>query len=262
MVDITSDHPRRASLEARKKIADASKAGLLADSAMIAHGRGEAFDYLLGEKTSNPAKRAIREAAALLNGAKNPIISVNGNVVALASLEILRVAAAINCNIEVNLYYRTESRINGLCGILSDKKEALLCEDVPAIWSGSNKEWFSAVKNIRILGKDADEKIPNLNGPRAMVCSDGILNADVVLVPLEDGDRCEALETCGVRVLNIDLNPLSRSARYATITVVDEITRALPLLFEEIQKRPRKDQKWSNEKNLTQSLSVMLDMLK
>ncbi|NMC89936.1 MAG: DUF137 domain-containing protein, partial [Methanomicrobiales archaeon] len=48
------------------------------------------------------------------------------------------------------------------------------------------------------------------------------------LVPLEDGDRCEALRAMGKAVVTIDLNPLSRTARTATLTIVDELTRALP----------------------------------
>jgi 4-phosphopantoate--beta-alanine ligase len=52
--------------------------------------------------------------------------------------------------------------------------------------------------------------------------------ADVVLVPLEDGDRCEVLVGMGKKVIAIDLNPLSRTAKTATLTVVDEVTRALP----------------------------------
>ncbi len=47
MADIPASHPRRASLLRRKSLVDAAKLGLLADSALIAHGRGEAFDYLL-----------------------------------------------------------------------------------------------------------------------------------------------------------------------------------------------------------------------
>jgi 4-phosphopantoate--beta-alanine ligase len=53
-------------------------------------------------------------------------------------------------------------------------------------------------------------------------------SADVILVPLEDGDRCEALVGMGKTVIAIDLNPLSRTARKATLTIVDELTRALP----------------------------------
>jgi len=47
-------------------------------------------------------------------------------------------------------------------------------------------------------------------------------------VPLEDGDRCEALVKMGKTVIALDLNPLSRTARMATLTIVDELTRALP----------------------------------
>jgi 4-phosphopantoate--beta-alanine ligase len=57
---------------------------------------------------------------------------------------------------------------------------------------------------------------------------EGIFSADTVLVPLEDGDRCAALVSLGKRVIAIDLNPLSRTARTATLAVVDELTRALP----------------------------------
>ena len=60
MEDIPDSHPRRASLLARQSLVDAAAEGLLADSAMIAHGRGEAFDYLLGEATSESAMGAIR----------------------------------------------------------------------------------------------------------------------------------------------------------------------------------------------------------
>ena len=63
MGDIPQNHPRRSSLLARQKLVDAAADGLLADSAMIAHGRGEAFDYLLGERTSDSAKNAVHEAS-------------------------------------------------------------------------------------------------------------------------------------------------------------------------------------------------------
>ncbi len=61
-----------------------------------------------------------------------------------------------------------------------------------------------------------------------MVQERGMFSADVVLVPLEDGDRCEALVGMGKTVIAIDLNPLSRTARSATLTIVDELTRAVP----------------------------------
>ena len=48
MGEIPDSHPRKRSLLSREKIVQGSEKGLLAKSAMIAHGRGEAFDYLLG----------------------------------------------------------------------------------------------------------------------------------------------------------------------------------------------------------------------
>ena len=79
MGDIPDSHPRKDSLLARAKLTEAAVEGLLAESAMIAHGRGEAFDYLLGEKTSESASQAIRETAARLLNAERPVISLNGN---------------------------------------------------------------------------------------------------------------------------------------------------------------------------------------
>jgi 4-phosphopantoate--beta-alanine ligase len=48
----------------------------------------------------------------------------------------------------------------------------------------------------------------------------------VVFVPLEDGDRAQALTKLGKTVLTVDLNPLSRTAVASTVTIVDEVTRA------------------------------------
>ena len=42
MVEIPDGHPRKASLMARQRMVEAARIGLLAESAMIAHGRGEA----------------------------------------------------------------------------------------------------------------------------------------------------------------------------------------------------------------------------
>ena len=89
---IPKSHPRYESLVLRDKIVKASEKGYLADSAMIAHGRGEAFDYLIGEKTTYPAKRAMYVAVAALLLSDNPVISVNGNATALAIDEIIELA--------------------------------------------------------------------------------------------------------------------------------------------------------------------------
>src|SRR2546422_4593523 len=82
---IPRSHPRYGSLVTREKLVTAWKAGIVVPEGLIAHGRGEAFDYLLGEETSAPALVAEKAAAAFLVRAKSPVISVNGNVAALAA---------------------------------------------------------------------------------------------------------------------------------------------------------------------------------
>ena len=107
MGEIPDSHPRKASLLARAKLTEAASQGLLAESALIAHRRGEAFDYLLGEKTSKSASLAIRETAARLLNAERPVISLNGNTTVLAGEQAVMAAAIIGCPVEVNIYYRT-----------------------------------------------------------------------------------------------------------------------------------------------------------
>ena len=51
MTQCSDSHPRKNSLERRYKLEEASLKDYLQCTAMIAHGRGETFDYLLGEKT-------------------------------------------------------------------------------------------------------------------------------------------------------------------------------------------------------------------
>jgi 4-phosphopantoate--beta-alanine ligase len=66
-------------------------------------------------------------------------------------------------------------------------------------------------KGVKTLyGVRPDARIPGLDSDRALCEKKGIYTADVVLVPLEDGDRCQALRM-GKTVIAIDLNP-SRSA--------------------------------------------------
>ena len=79
-----------------------------------------------------------------------------------------------------------------------------------------------------VLGENPDASVPGLEHARALATRGGIYDADVVLIPLEDGDRCEALVAMGKKVIAIDLNPLSRTARKATVSIVDNILRAVP----------------------------------
>ena len=78
---------------------------------------GEAFDYLLGEKTGKAAKKAIKAAAQLLQ-AQNPVISVNGNIAALCPKQIVKLANQTKAKIEVNLFYANEKRKQAIIKIL------------------------------------------------------------------------------------------------------------------------------------------------
>ena len=256
MGDIPQSHPRRASLLARQRLVDAAASGLLADSALIAHGRGEAFDYLLGERTSDSARLAIREVAARLLAAERPVISVNGNTVVLAGKAAIRIAASLSCPIEVNLYYRTPERIEKLLTGLEEMRAEVASEAPPN--DGTQAQWSDSVKAIQILGAESDGRIEGLEGPRALCSRIGIEAADTVLVPLEDGDRCEALMALGKQVLVVDLNPLSRTARRATITIVDEVSRALDLLSAALLTNPEPAD-FDNSANLRAALQVMAE---
>ena len=75
--------------------------------------------------------------------------------------------------------------------------------------------------------------MPGLDHARALCSKSGVASADVVLIPLEDGDRAEALRAWDKHVIAIDLNPLARTSRTAHVTLVDELTRALPVISEE-----------------------------
>jgi len=59
---------------------------VVAEAGLIAHGRGECFDYIIGEKTTSMARNAIKAAVATLIIAEKPVISVNGNIAARAEL--------------------------------------------------------------------------------------------------------------------------------------------------------------------------------
>ena len=233
MVLPPKDHPRYKSLLAREKLVDASE--FVAKQGLIAHGRGEAFDYLLGEQTCLPALSAIKAAATALIEAKRPVISVNGNVVALAAREVARLSEISGAKVEVNLFHRTPERVAGLSKMM--KKVG-----------------------IDALGANADDKIPGLSSERAKCCSDGIGSADVVLVPLEDGDRCEALVNMGKKVITIDLNPLSRTAQTAHITIVDELTRCLPLLSDFVKENKGLDS-FNNKQCLSDVLNYMAERI-
>ncbi|MFH1586689.1 MAG: phosphopantothenate/pantothenate synthetase [Candidatus Diapherotrites archaeon] len=237
---IPKKHPRSKSLIERHKIEEGMKMGIVTPTGMVAQGRGEAFDYLLGERTVAPARGAISAAAALFLLSDFPVISVNGNTTVLCGKEIVALSKALSCPIEVNLFYR------------SRKREKLI-----------EKEFRKL--GVKILGVDARKKLKGLESKRAMVDSKGIWKSDAVLVMLEDGDRTEALRRNGKKVVAIDLNPLSRTAKKANISIVDNCTRAVSLLTKEIRKLKKKKNPelrriikgFNNNRNLKQCVNLI-----
>ncbi len=230
---IPRSHPRYESLLTRDRIVEGIENGITSMHGLIAQGRGEAFDYLMGENTSDSALLAEKVAAAVMLLAKRPVISVNGNVAALVPQDIIRLGEIVNAPLEVNLFHRTEDRVNKI------------------------------INHLRRLGAKkifikTDALIPGLEHDRAKVDADGIFGADAVLVPLEDGDRCTALVGMGKTVIAIDLNPLSRTAQSAHVTVVDNVVRAIPNMvkFAIELKNSRKDaiqrsiKEFDNKENL------------
>ena len=202
--EIPEDHPRYQSLLTRHRIEHGVDLGITSKQGLIAEGRGEAFDYLLGEETLPSADEAARAAAAHLLLADHAVLSVNGNVAALVPGEVVDLAAATGADVEVNLFNRTDERM-------------------AAIAEHLREHGADGVK-----GLTADGRIPGLSHERAKVDADGIGDADVVVVPLEDGDRAEALGAMGKTEIVIDLNPMSRSAQVAAVPIVDNIIRAVP----------------------------------
>ena len=238
---IPSDHPRAKSLYTREMLVNGFRRGLVVPEGLIAHGRGEAYDYLLGERTTETAQRAIKAAAAILLLSNRPVISVNGNTAALCSNTVVELAKVTGATIEVNIFYRTKEREMAIEAELE----------------------MHGAKKVLGVGSKASSRIPELQSERRHVDPDGIYTADTVLVPLEDGDRTEALVKMNKTVITIDLNPLSRTSRAANITIVDNVVRAMPVLVEAASKlRGTKSLRkiaddFNNRKNLSESIKVL-----
>ncbi|NAT09951.1 phosphopantothenate/pantothenate synthetase [ANME-1 cluster archaeon AG-394-G06] len=242
---IPKTHPRYESLKKREKLVAGLEAGITGKQGLIAHGRGEAFDYLIGERTLNSARKATEAAAALLLIAQKPVISVNGNVAALVTKEIIELSKLINAPLEVNIFYRTEERARRIKARLEEQGAA------------------------KVLGDKADARIPGIDHARAKVDPEGIYSADVVLAPLEDGDRCEALIKMGKKVITVDLNPLSRTSRFATVSIVDDIERAMGNLIAIIKEKKNGKANlaalldgYDNRMNLRDCVKEIVDRLK
>jgi len=244
---IPKSHPRAKSLLIREKLVNGFDTGLVAKEGLLAQGRGEAFDYLLGEKTGKTATRAIKAAAAQLLLAEMPVISVNGNIAALCPKQIVKLSKQIKAKIEVNLFYANANRKQAIIKTL--KKNGA----------------------VEILGSkiSSSTKLSGIDSARRIVDKNGIFVADVVVVPLEDGDRTMALRKAGKTVITFDLNPLSRTSQTANITIVDNVTRAIDLLIEECKKMSKNNKKslhkiiadFDNKKNLRESVNQIKNNL-
>ena len=244
---IPKSHPRVKSLLIREKLVSGFDKGLVAKEGLLAQGRGEAFDYLLGEKTGKTAKLAIKVAAAQILLSDSPVISVNGNIAALCPKEVVKLAKQTGSKIEVNLFYTNERR-----------KRAI----VRALKNNGAQE---------VLGVKQSSKttLSGIDSARRLVDKNGIYSSDVVVVPLEDGDRTLALRKSGKIVITFDLNPLSRTAQTANITIVDNVTRSMNLLIENCKKLSNKNKEtlkkivanFDNKKNLSNSINEIKNNL-
>lgn len=202
---------------------------------------------MIGEKTNDLAREAIRAAVASMLLADHPVISVNGNVCALVPTELVELSNLIGAPLEINLFYYRKEREDAILKALHD--------------AGATE----------VLGTVArpSTTIPELSSNRRKVDPDGIGSADLVLVPLEDGDRTEALRRIGKKVVTIDLNPMSRTAVFSHITIVDNIVRALPVMVEtarELKDATHEElarivSEFDNAENLRSAIAFMISHL-
>lgn len=199
---IPKDHPRYKSLMVREHLSECVDKGLVNQTGLISHGRGEAFDYLMGERTLDASLEAEMAAAAFLLKAKRPLVCVNGNAAALDPEGLIGLSEIIPAALEVNIFHRTEERMELLISYMEEH----------------------GAKNV--LGRMPEERIPGLNHDRAL-CSKTLFDCDCIVVPIEDGDRAEALVSMGKIVISIDINPLSRTSKMASVPICDEMSRAL-----------------------------------
>ena len=214
MSDVPQSHPRYESLRIRNAIVAGVERGVTSPHGLIAHGRGEAYDYLLGEITHDFARMAIDAAARTMSKARHPVISVNGNVAALVAGDLVTLGERVGAPLEVNIFHASKQREEAIRTFLEEH----------------------GARGVLMPSMEAE--LDFIDSNRKYVHPDGIYRADVIFVPLEDGDRCQALRRMGKTVVTVDLNPMSRTARTASITIVDNVVRALPLLIARLDDTP------------------------
>jgi len=242
---VPKTHPRYESLKYRHKIIEGMKNLVVAEAGLIAHGRGECFDYILGEKTTLLAKKAIRTAVAALLLAEKPVISVNGNVAALVPEELATLSKIIPAPLEINLFYPKEGRIEAIKNVLQKAGATII-------------HGIDTHKMIELEGLKSNRRKVEL-----------IADADIVMIPLEDGDRTEALKKLNKKIIAVDLNPLSRTALWADITIVDNIVRVVPEMIKLTQELKKLNntqikeivQNFNNKLNIQKTLDLIIKYL-
>ncbi len=237
-MEIPKGHPRYESLKRREALIDFYEKGIVTVSGLISHGRGEAFDYIIGEKSRPFAIEAEKAALDRILNSRNAVISVNGNVAALAGKEIADFARKFGVTVEANIFYWSKERMEKIVSLFRRM-------------------------GLEVLGMNQDALIPGLDSNRGKCESAGIFSADTVLIPLEDGDRAEALKKMGKFVISLDLNPLSRTSRYSDITIVDDVTRTFRnfLEFRESDYSGHSSS-FNNASNVKEAISFMADRLR
>lgn len=241
--EIPPTHPRAKSLIIRVKLVEGFRKGIVVPQGLIAHGRGEAFDYLLGEKTTKYAYDAEKAAVCLLLLSNKSIISINGNTAALCARDLVILSNLTKSGIEVNLFHKSMDRSNAIARILR-KEDA-----------------------TEVLGLDTKLRstINDISSNRKYVDKNGIMNSDTIFVALEDGDRTKSLVKMGKKVISVDLNPLSRTAMASDVTIVDNIIRAIPNMIKISKQLVRRDKSYllqqiknfDNKENMHKSLQII-----
>jgi 4-phosphopantoate--beta-alanine ligase len=245
---VEEKHPRAESIRLRERMTRGVEENVTALAGLLAHGRGEAFDYILGEETTTPGMKAITAAAATLLLAEYAVLSVNGNVAALCPEKFVELSNVSGAKLEVNIFHRLPGREEAIEKVLRE----------------------AGADEVLGVGENASARIDEIYSDRRRVDPEGIFKADVVFVPLEDGDRTEGLVRMGKKVITVDLNPMSRTAQYATITIVDNIVRAMPLLISEVERLKGEDveelkgivDSYSNREILSNSMRIMMERLR
>ena len=241
--EIPPTHPRAKTLIIREKLVEGFRKGIVVPQGLIAHGRGEAFDYLLGERTTKYAYDAEKAAVCLLLLSNKSIISINGNTAALCARDLVILSNLTKSDFEVNLFHKSTARSNAIEKILrkEDATEVL----------GLNTKLKSVINGI--------------SSNRKYVDKNGIMKSDTIFVALEDGDRTESLVKMGKKVISVDLNPLSRTAMASHVTIVDNIVRAIPNMIKISEQLVKRDESYllqqiknfDNKENMHKSLLLI-----